>query len=93
MTEFLFWTGTVLLVLGIIMLFGQPKKDGRTRTGIEKGKTSSIGTSLIFIVLGIGCLYLESTLNNEYTSNVNLESNSSSKENSQDTNLIRDGNY
>lgn len=58
--NFLFITGLVLLGLGIIGLFSQPKTDKRTKTGIKKGKTTSLGLCLILIITGAGSLYIDS---------------------------------
>lgn len=38
--DYLLIIGLVLAGIGIIGLFGQPKTDKRTKTGIEKGKTT-----------------------------------------------------
>ena len=58
--NYLLIIGLVLAGIGIIGLFGQPKTDKRTKTGIEKGKTTSYGLCFILIAVGAGLIYIDS---------------------------------
>ena len=70
--DYLLIIGLVLAGIGIIGLFGQPKTDKRTKTGIEKGKTTSYGLCFILIITGAGLIYIDSRFfSDEQKSSVN----------------------
>ena len=56
----LFIAGLILVALGILLLFAQPKEDKRTKTGFEKNATTSYGMCYILISIGAGLLYFDS---------------------------------
>tara|TARA_X000000950_G_C13506275_1_gene493852 strand:- start:259 stop:570 length:312 start_codon:yes stop_codon:yes gene_type:complete len=102
--KIMFIAGLVLVALGTIALFGQPKRDKRTKTGLEKNKTTSYGLCFILILIGSGLLYVDSKFfSDEQESNISSESSTSYKErnNTEDTkepntersNSIRSGDY
>ena len=107
--DYLLTIGFVLVGIGIIGLFIQPKTDKRTKTGLEKGKTTSYGLCFILITVGAGLIYVDSkffsdeekssvTSKSGVTSDVTPKQTENNKHDAKESNLersdsIRNGDY